>query len=63
MLYYCAHFGTILAAPVVTVFGLLGLARLSARQVKQKALTLAICAAASLLPVALLCVLYFRHAL
>jgi len=58
VLHYCARFGAVLAAPVVAVFGLLGLVTLCRAQIKRKALTLGICAIAFALPLALVVALY-----
>jgi hypothetical protein len=58
VLHYCAHFGAVLTTPVIAAFGLLGLVRLRNAQVKRKALTLAVCACAFGLPLALLAALY-----
>ncbi len=58
VLHYCAHFGAVLAAPVIAGFGLLGLVKLPRMQVKHKVLTLSICALALALPLAFVGALY-----
>ena len=58
VLHYCTRFGAVIAAPVVTLFGLLGLLTLPNKQVKHKSLTLAICAAALAVPLAVVAALY-----
>ena len=59
VLHYCARFGVAIVAPFIAVFGLLGLVKLRAAEVKHKALTLAICSAALAMPAALVGALYF----